>query len=70
MGKYYAEQIVVMVLGFVVGAALAVSIVPGDVVLWLATGACLGLFCHMFFAKNFGGDLIWPFVGHHRRRKH
>ena len=69
MSVYRAEKMVVMVLGFVVGAALAMSIVPGDIVLWLATGACLGLFCHMFFVKNFGGDLLWPFAGHHRHRK-
>jgi len=70
MGKYYVEQVVVMTLGFVVGAALAMSIVPGDILLWVAAGACLGLFSHMFLSKNFGGDLFWPFVGHHRHRKH
>lgn len=70
MRKHHAEDVVVMVLGFVIGAALAMSIVPGDIILWLATGACLGLFSHIFFTKNFGGDLFWPFTGHHRHRKH
>ena len=70
MGKYYVEQVVVMTLGFIVGAALAMSIVPGDILLWVATGVFLGLFSHMFFTKNFGGDLLWPFTGHHRHRKH
>ena len=70
MGKYYVERVVVMVLGFVVGAVLAMSVVPGDILLGLAAGACLSLFSHMFFAKNFGGDLFWPFFGHHRHRKH
>ena len=70
MGKYYLERVFVMGLGFGVGAALAMSIVPGDIVLWLATGVCLGLFSHMFFAKNFGGDLFWPFAGRHPHRKH
>jgi len=45
------------------------SIVSGDVLLWLAAGACLGLFSHMFFAKNFGGDLLWPFFSHRRHGK-
>ena len=70
MRKYYAEEAVVVVLGFVVGAALALAIVPGDIVLWLATGACLGLFSHIFFSKNFAGDLFWPFAERRRHRKH
>jgi len=70
MGKYYVEQLVVTTLGFVIGAALAMSIVPGDFLLWVAAGACLGLFSHMFLTKNFGGDLLWPFTFHRRHRKH
>jgi hypothetical protein len=63
MWVYHVEHTVVMVLGFLVGAALAMCIAPGDILLVLATGVVLGFFVRGFLDQNLGGELFWPFVG-------
>lgn len=63
MWIYHVEHTVVMVLGFLVGAILAMCIAPGDVLLVLVTGAVLGFFARGFLDQNLGGDLLWPFFG-------
>lgn len=71
MTRYYAEQVLVTLFGFLLGATLAMCITPGDVLLWIATGAILGIFCHVFFIRDFGGELLWPFLDYrpfHRRK--
>jgi hypothetical protein len=67
MTRYRIEQIVVMALGFFAGAALAVSIAPGDILLWVATGIVLGVFSRAFFVRDLGGELLWPPIVHRRR---
>ena len=62
----------VLVAGFLIGAALAVCIAPGDVFLWVVTGIVLALFSRAFFASNFGDQPIWPFADSwplHRRKR-
>ena len=73
MSKYRFERIAVVLLGFLVGAGLALSIAPGDIFLWIATGLVLGLFSRAVFGSSFGGELIWPFAATwqaHRRKRH
>jgi hypothetical protein len=70
MSRYRIEQIVVMALGFFAGAALAVSIAPGDILLWVATGIVLGVFSRAFFVRDLGGELLWPPIGPRHRRQH
>jgi hypothetical protein len=67
MGRYRIERAVVLTLGFLVGAGLAVCIAPGDVLLWVAAGVFLSLFCHEQFSRSYGGELLW---WHPSRRHH
>lgn len=69
MWVYHIEHTVVMVLGFLVGATLAMCIAPGDVFLVLVTGAVLGFFARGFLDQNLGGELLWPFAGAGRKRR-
>lgn len=70
MSRYRIEQAVVTVLGFSIGAALAMCIAPGDMLLWVAAGVTLTLFAHAFFIRDLGGELLWPLTGsHHLPRK-
>jgi hypothetical protein len=66
MNRRILERAVVMVLGFFAGAMLAMSIAPGDVFLWLATGVVLGLFAHAFFVSSVAEEQAWPFTRHRR----
>jgi hypothetical protein len=73
MTKYQVEHTGVLVVGFLAGAALAMCIAPGDIFLWVVTGIVLGLFSRAFFASNFGGQSVWPFVDSwrsYRRKRH
>ena len=58
---HQVEQALVLTLGFVLGAALAVCIAPGDVLLWLAAGVVLSIFSRAFFIGDLGGEFVWPF---------
>ena len=62
MWLYRIEHIVVMMLGFLVGAVLAISVVPGDILLVVVAGIVLGYFAHAFLDQNLGGELFWPFA--------
>lgn len=62
MWVYHIEHTVVMVLGFLLGAALAMCVAPGDVFLILVTGVVLGFFARGFLDQNLGGELLWPFA--------
>ena len=63
MSGYRLREIVVLTLGFFLGAGLAISIAPGDVLLWIMTGVVLGFFTHAFFVESLGGNLAWPAGG-------
>jgi hypothetical protein len=56
------EQAVVMLLGFLVGAALAVCIAPGDVLMWVVAGLVLSVFARAFLIGELGGEFRWPFM--------
>jgi hypothetical protein len=56
------EQAVVLVIGFFLGAALAMCIAPGDILLWAAAGITLSIFCRAFLIGDLGGDFLWPFA--------
>ena len=58
---HQVEQAVVLIVGFILGTALAVCIAPGDVLLWLAAGVVLSIFSRAFFIGDLGGEFVWPF---------
>lgn len=62
MYVYRIEHAVVLVLGFLVGAALAVCVAPGDIMLAVVAGIVLGFFAHEFLDQTLGGKLLWPFA--------
>jgi hypothetical protein len=73
MTRRHVEHTGVLVVGFLVGAALAMCIAPGDISLWVVTGVVLALFSRAFFASNFGEQSIWPFADSwpfHRKKRH
>jgi hypothetical protein len=61
MTKRYTEQVFVAALGFLMGAVIAMSIVPGDTLLLVGTGIVFGFSARALFDQNFGGDWFWPF---------
>ncbi len=65
MTAHRFERAVVLTLGFLFGAGVAVCIAPGDVLLWILAGCLLSFFCHEHFVRNCGGELFWWFP--HRR---
>jgi hypothetical protein len=60
MARYRIEQLLVMALGFLVGAILAICTAPGDMLLWAAAGIALSIFARAFFLRDLGGELLWP----------
>jgi hypothetical protein len=62
MWFYRVEHIVVMMIGFLAGAGLAMCVAPGDVLLVVAAGIVLGFFAREFLDQSLGGDLFWPFA--------
>ena len=69
MHKHSAE-VGLMVFGFLGGAALAMFIAPGDMILWIIMGVVLSLFTRSFFARSYGGGVYWPHLPHfeHKHR--
>ena len=63
MARHRIERAVLTAFGFLAGAALAICIAPGDVLLWAVAGIVLGIFSHAFFVRGLGGELLWPFIG-------
>lgn len=61
MWLYRVEHTVVMLLGFLAGAVLAMCVAPGDILLVVVAGIVLSYFAHEFLDQNLGGDLFWPF---------
>ena len=55
MWLYHVEHAFVMLVGFLVGVALAMCIAPGDIVLVLMAGIVLGFFARGFLDQNLGG---------------
>jgi hypothetical protein len=62
MWLYRIEHIVVMMLGFLAGAVLAMGVAPGDILLIVVAGIVLSYFVHAFHDQNLGGELFWPFA--------
>ena len=62
MWLYHVEHTFVMLVGFLVGVALAMCIAPGDIVLVLMAGIVLGFFARGFLDQNLGGEFFWPFA--------
>jgi hypothetical protein len=68
MTRYRIEQALVSGFGVLLGLALAMFIVPGEIGLWLVIALVLALFCRAFFIRGFCGELLWPMPhrhGHH-----
>jgi hypothetical protein len=64
MNIHRVERAVVEAVGFLLGAALAVCIAPGDVLLWVLAGLVLAVFCREHFVRNCGDDFVWWFAHH------
>ena len=58
MWLYHVEHAFVMLVGFLVGVALAMCIAPGDIVLVLMAGIVLGFFARGFLDQNLGGEFF------------
>jgi len=72
MTQRHVQHTGVLVVGFLVGAALAMCIAPGDISLWVVTGVVLALFSRAFFASNFAEQSFWPFADSwpfHRKKR-
>jgi hypothetical protein len=61
MTKRYLEHLIVAVLGFLMGAVVAMLIAPGDARVMIGTGIIFGLYARALCDQNFGGDWLWPF---------
>ena len=68
MTRFRVEQALVSAVGVLLGLALAMLVVPGDLGLWVIIALILALFCRAFFIRGFCGELVWPMhrpAGHH-----
>jgi len=61
MTKHYSGHATIAVLGFLLGAVLAMSIAPGDTLLLIGTGIVFGVSARALFDQRFGADWFWPF---------
>jgi hypothetical protein len=61
MSKRYIEQLIVAALGFLMGAVIAMSIAPGDVLMVIPLGIIFGFSARALFDQDFGGEWFWPF---------
>jgi hypothetical protein len=68
MSRYYIGHVTIAALGFLMGAVLAMIIVPGNALVLTGTGIVFGFSTCAFFDQDFGGDWFWPF-GRPDRRK-
>jgi hypothetical protein len=68
MNRYYIGHVTIAAVGFLMGAVLAMIIVPGDALVLIGTGIVFGYSARALFDQDFGGDWFWPF-GRPARRK-
>ncbi len=68
MWVHRIEHAVVMMLGFFLGAMLAICVAPGDILLVVVAGIILGFFANEFLDQELGGDLFWPFARPSRKK--
>ena len=69
MLKFRIEQAAVGGVAFLLGAGVAMCIVPGDRLLWVIAGVLLGLFCREHFIRDWAGDFFGWIPHHHDRTK-
>jgi hypothetical protein len=67
MLRHRIEQGIVLALGFLLGAGLAICVTPGDYILCVLAGVALSLFCREHFLRSYGGELFWRSPHHHNR---
>jgi hypothetical protein len=71
MGRYRIERAAVLAFGFLLGAGLAISVAPGDVLLPILAGVFLSLFVHQQFVRSWGGELLgWRHPHRHHVPRH
>jgi hypothetical protein len=63
MDKHHLSHAMVTALGFLLGAGIAMAIVPGDNLVLLATGVVFGYFTRTLFDQEFGDESPWPLGG-------
>jgi hypothetical protein len=68
MTRYRIEQALVSAFGVLLGLALAMLIVPGDVGLWVVIAILLAVFCRAFFIRGLYGELFWPIAHQHAKK--
>ncbi len=58
MDRYYVGRVTITGLGFLMGAVIAMSIVPGDTLVVVGTGIVFGFSARALFDQGFLGH--WP----------
>jgi hypothetical protein len=67
MNRYHVEQAVVLVTGFLLGAAVAVCLAPGHVLLAGLAGVLASVYCREYFVRNCRGEIFgWSHARQHR----
>jgi hypothetical protein len=66
MNRYRVEQAVVLVAGFLLGAAIALCLEPGHVLLGGLVGILVSVYCREYFVRNCRGEILgWSHSPHH-----
>jgi hypothetical protein len=69
MNRYRIEQAVVLVTGFLLGAAIALYLEPGQVLVGGLAGVLVSVYCREYFVRNCRGEILgWSHARHHRLR--
>jgi hypothetical protein len=68
--RFRIEQALVSAVGVLLGLALAMLIVPGEIAMWFVIAAFLAIFCRSFFLRNMYGELLWPLPHHASKKTH
>jgi hypothetical protein len=67
MNRFRIEQAVVLVAGFLLGAAVALCLSPGNLLLGGLVGVLVSVYCREYFVRNCRGEIFgWS----HARRRH
>ncbi len=67
MNRYRIEQAVVLVAGFLLGAAIALCLQPGHVLAGGLAGVLVSVYCREYFLRNCRGEILgWSHARRHR----
>ena len=60
MTKRYIQHLIVTAFGFLMGAAIAMTVAPGNTLLLIGGGIVFAISARALFDRNFGGEWFWP----------